>query len=861
MKKALHLLTLLCFFTVTHAQTWQSLGPDDNNRITPFATYFDNAYPSLFLRNGIPYVSYRDNNSRRAYVKKYESETWQLIGDGPISEGSISYSDITADESAIYIVYTDGNASSKVTVKKYNGKAWQLVGNQGFSAGAAAFTRIINFKNSLFVAYQDASQGNKISVQKFNGETWELIGSAGFSNGASTDISICTDNTSLYVCYRDGSDGNKAVVKKFNSNKWETVGTTSASPGRAVSLAFAINKAVPYVLYMDDSESPKKVVVRKFDGNEWVTVGASISESNIQYCSIAFDGDQPYIAYRAASYAVAFIKRLINNDWESVGYFTMYGNNIQIAFYNRTPFVLSSDKLLEVQKFENDAWKSLGAGTGVGASTIKPALAILNNTPYLAYLDNDTYKVTVKKFNGTSWETILKSGIYARTIAGLTLSTSGNALYLGYVDHQSAIARKYDGSNWQLLSSGTIYSSSLPSWTASFAFDGGSAWVAYDDPDANKKLTVKKVNGSAWVLQGTAGVFTSGGKYKLAANGGAPYLAYVDGVNGNKVSVKKFDGTKWLVVGAVLTPIYSGDHDLSLVFGNNVPYLHFKSNAFPPNFLVKKVSGSGWADVGTARFTTDILSADCELAFGNNQVLALYTDNGAGNKPAVKRSTATSWLGSGWMSVGSASRPTIASDDKNIIAAYDSDGIFVKSMRFDVLAVKIAGVNLKETLAGAVRLDWRVLTSSDSHSFLIERSRDLKEFEEVGRIFSNNRIGTFSFEDLSPIDGISYYRLSEIDVNGVVTELETKSLSSGNSSGKSFVYPNPTTNRIYIKNGKLSGFYHVRLFNSDGAVVQSSYVKFENGIADLSLNSNLAAGLYLVGVDGLSRSYMFTLQK
>ena len=84
---------LLCFFFLsgqqfTMAQTWQPVGPNDNN------------WPSF---------------------------------------NSAGFTSIAIDGSGTpYVVYSDGGNSGKATVKKFSAGSWTDVGTPGFSAGYAA---------------------------------------------------------------------------------------------------------------------------------------------------------------------------------------------------------------------------------------------------------------------------------------------------------------------------------------------------------------------------------------------------------------------------------------------------------------------------------------------------------------------------------------------------------------------------------------------------------------------------------------------------------------------------------------------------------------------------------------------------
>ena len=68
-----------------------------------------------------------------------------------------------------------------------------------------------------------------------------------------------------------------------------------------------------------------------------------------------------------------------------------------------------------------------------------------------------------------------------------------------------------------------------------------------------------------------------------------------------------------------------------------------------------------------------------------------------------------------------------------------------------------------------ILIRWTTMSESNSDYFVLEKSKDLYTFVEVARIrssvYSNSRID-YEFLDRTPYDGVSYYRLVQVDLNG-----------------------------------------------------------------------------------------------
>ena len=80
---------------------------------------------------------------------------------------------------------------------------------------------------------------------------------------------------------------------------------------------------------------------------------------------------------------------------------------------------------------------------------------------------------------------------------------------------------------------------------------------------------------------------------------------------------------------------------------------------------------------------------------------------------------------------------------------------------FDFRAVK---------LPASVRLSWCTVTEINSHLFIIEKSTDNIHFTTIARINAAGNSITrlhYSIEDKSPVAGSNYYRLKQVNRNGI----------------------------------------------------------------------------------------------
>lgn len=150
----------------------------------------------------------------------------------------------------------------------------------------------------------------------------------------------------------------------------------------------------------------------------------------------------------------------------------------------------------------------------------------------------------------------------------------------------------------------------------------------------------------------------------------------------------------------------------------------------------------------------------------------------------------------------------------------------------------------------SVRLQWEILSETNNKAFIIKRSVDGKLFKEVGRIASNgnsNSLTVYSYYDANPMNGLNYYQLQQVDMDGTLTTLGYRTVNFALAELISKVYPNPATDVINVSLGK-NAFREAKLINIYGQqllskqIVDESLIKFEV--------ANLPKGIYFIELSG-----------
>lgn len=111
-----------------------------------------------------------------------------------------------------------------------------------------------------------------------------------------------------------------------------------------------------------------------------------------------------------------------------------------------------------------------------------------------------------------------------------------------------------------------------------------------------------------------------------------------------------------------------------------------------------------------------------------------------------------------------------------------------------------------------VDIRWITESEINNEKFIIERSVDARNFEQIKVVpgAGNSREPRHYFDvDAQPLPGISYYRLKQVDFNGLHSHSQIEAVNRS-SEGEFFVFPNPVfENTIYFSEPCQGVFYHL----------------------------------------------------
>lgn len=151
-----------------------------------------------------------------------------------------------------------------------------------------------------------------------------------------------------------------------------------------------------------------------------------------------------------------------------------------------------------------------------------------------------------------------------------------------------------------------------------------------------------------------------------------------------------------------------------------------------------------------------------------------------------------------------------------------------------------------------VLLQWQTADESNTSHFEIERSDNGSAFKNMGNTpaINNSDVHHYQFTDHSPVKGINYYRLKQVDKDGRSSFSPIVKVIFDNSRTELKVYPNPATENITISYTGQQKKVTITIYDNAGRKVIVKELDSQRlWQADIS---GLAKGIYLIQVnDGL----------
>lgn len=162
------------------------------------------------------------------------------------------------------------------------------------------------------------------------------------------------------------------------------------------------------------------------------------------------------------------------------------------------------------------------------------------------------------------------------------------------------------------------------------------------------------------------------------------------------------------------------------------------------------------------------------------------------------------------------------------------------------LPIDLINFSLRPT-DSQVELNWSTGTEEDNDYFQLERAGADRNFEPIAKIegaVNSLEIQFYSYTDESPLDGMNYYRLLQVDLDGTKHYHNTL-VYQQRANADLIVYPNPAKDNVVVSTKDMIGGV-LELRDLSGRVLQSMDVS--GSLSDLAI-SDLKSGMYIISVE------------
>jgi hypothetical protein len=364
------------------------------------------------------------DDSEKMETAKAVLEATESVG-LPFSQGGAGFINLAEKQGMLYVAFQDQANGNKVTVKRHRAGLgpvgdWQALGKEGFSQGRADYVHFAFNGETPYVAFLDAAdpKNETIEVMKFNGKNWEEVGKTGI--GITPDFDFACSKGTPYLAFAKYGTGGQMIL--FDGKDWVPAfnGTFHSGVLAHLSLAFSPTDNIPTLAFSDYATGYRLTVEEYLQGKWMVIDHEGLSNGNASGNRLVFDKDMPYVAF---------------NDYDT----TKQDGNGEDKVLG-----LDGDKMA----FGVLNWMEIG--NPLPTMSGGAALAFRSGQAFLAYVDRNSVKTQVVKFeggtgaNGGNWASLDQMGFSRGGVMdpSLIYDEKKDLFFLAYSDEMEQLKGK-----------------------------------------------------------------------------------------------------------------------------------------------------------------------------------------------------------------------------------------------------------------------------------------------------------------------------------------------------------------------------------------------------------------------------------
>lgn len=282
----------------------------------------------------------------------------------------------------------------------------------------------------------------------------------------------------------------------------------------------------------------------------------------------------------------------------------------------------------------------------------------------------------------------------------------------------------------------------------------------------------------------------------------------------------------------------------------------------PPT--LRHVSDIRYFEITSSSPTTNLDNAIVDIYFQCTETDDVVEDP---NNLNVAQWNGLTGGGAAWIDIGGTpaySPPTCGINGVSYNGHVSSQNFLINPTEFTgyrfALADDISGANPlpvellsfeAEKNGNTVDVSWKTASELNSDYFIVQRSKDGSEFEDVEKVEAagnSTTIRNYFTTDYEPYNGVSYYRLKQADHDGKLTFTDRVAVRF-DSEGSIAVYPNPSSGNFNINlNAKAGDEVLVVLRDLLGKEHYSKVLilSADSEVLAVDREGKLAAGVYIV---------------
>ncbi len=174
----------------------------------------------------------------------------------------------------------------------------------------------------------------------------------------------------------------------------------------------------------------------------------------------------------------------------------------------------------------------------------------------------------------------------------------------------------------------------------------------------------------------------------------------------------------------------------------------------------------------------------------------------------------------------------------------------VTVMSFNLLPVEFISFDAR-TQFGTVMLNWKTASEQNNRGFEVQRSSNGRDWKMLGLIPGNGtttELREYVFMDKTPLQGINYYRLRQVDFDDNEDYSPIKTVELNRAGPVIRIFPNPATSEATVSiDADYAGDAAITIFNAFGTQISTQPLIFNNATSRSSIElAGLPTGIYLV---------------